>query len=142
MEKLKEAISLSVCIQKNYFSSRLDEIALLRRNFSKALVILAWFLLLFLLLFLSIVSISLAFDLEPSQSELFLHLYTINIWTLGKLIKQIVWEPAKSFIFLIYVKWTKYLHIFRRKTKRLYIHSGIRTEKAEKYKKTRLQSRI
>ena len=44
---------------------------MLRRNFSKALVILPYFILLFLLLFLSKVYISLAFHLEIFQSELF-----------------------------------------------------------------------
>ena len=59
------------CIQKKYFSYIIGKIASLRRNFSKALVILAWFLLLLLLLFLLIVSISLPFHLEVFQSELF-----------------------------------------------------------------------
>ena len=59
------------CIQKKYFSYIIDKIASLTRNSSKALVILAWFLLLFLLLFLLMVSISLAFHLKVFQGELF-----------------------------------------------------------------------
>ena len=59
------------CIQKKYFNYIIDKIASLRRNFPKALVILAWFLLLFLLLFLLVVSRSLAFNLEVFQSEPF-----------------------------------------------------------------------
>ena len=69
LKKLKEAISLSV--HKRNILVIIDKIVSLTRNFSKALVILAWFLLLFLLLFLLIVYISLAFHLEVFQSELF-----------------------------------------------------------------------
>ena len=69
LKKLREAISLSV-YKRNIFVI-IDIIFLLRRNFSKALIILVWFLLLFLLLFLLIVNISLAFHLEVFQSELF-----------------------------------------------------------------------
>ena len=57
------------CVQKKYFSCIIDKIVSLGRNFSKDLVILSWFLL-FLLLFLLIVYISLAFHLEAFQSEL------------------------------------------------------------------------
>ena len=42
------------CTQKKYFSYIIGKFASLRRNFSKALVILAWFLLLFLLLFFKV----------------------------------------------------------------------------------------
>ena len=69
LKKLKEAISLSV--HKRNILVIIDKIAVLTRHFSKALVILAWFLLLFLLLLLLIVYISLAFHLEVFQSELF-----------------------------------------------------------------------
>ena len=69
LKKLKEAISLSV--HKRNILVIIDKIVSLTRNFSKALVILAWFLLLFLLLFLLIVYISLAFHLEVFRSELF-----------------------------------------------------------------------
>ena len=53
LKKLKEAISLSV--HKRNILVIIDKIVSLTRNFSKALVILAWFLILFLLLFLLIV---------------------------------------------------------------------------------------
>ena len=69
LKKLKEAIPLSV--HKRNILVIIDKIVLLTRNFSKALVILAWFLLLFLLLFLLIVYISIAFHLEVFQSALF-----------------------------------------------------------------------
>ena len=69
LKKLKEAISLSV--HKRNILVIIDKIVSLTRNFSKALVILAWFLLLFLLLFLLIVYISLAFHLEVFRSVLF-----------------------------------------------------------------------
>ena len=65
------------CVPKKYFSHLIDKIILLRRYFSKALVILSWFLLLFLLFFWLIVYISLAFHLEIFQMT---HLYCINIW--------------------------------------------------------------
>ena len=68
LKKLKEAISLSV--YKRNILVIIDKIVSLRIVFSKALVILAWFLLL-LLLFLLIVYISLAFHFEVFQSELF-----------------------------------------------------------------------
>ena len=58
-------------VKKKYFSYIIDKIVSLRRNFSKALVILSWFLLLFLLLLLSKVYISLSFYLEVFQSELY-----------------------------------------------------------------------
>ena len=60
LKKLKEAISLSV--HKTNISVIIDKTVLLTRNFSKALVILGWFLLLFLLLFLLILYISLSFS--------------------------------------------------------------------------------
>ena len=66
LKKLKEAISLSV--HKRNILVIIDKVVSLTRNFSKALVILARFLLLFLL----IVYISLAFHLEVFRSELFL----------------------------------------------------------------------
>ena len=56
LKKLKEAISLSV--HKRNILVIIDKTVLLTRNFSKALVILAWFFLLFFLLFLLIVYIS------------------------------------------------------------------------------------
>ena len=68
LKKLKEAISLSV--YKRNILVIIDKIVSLRRVFSKALVILTWFLLL-LLLFLLIVYISLAFHFEVFQGELF-----------------------------------------------------------------------
>ena len=59
-------------VKKKYFSYIIDKIVSLRRNFSKALVILSWFLLLFLLLLLLLkVYISLSFYLEVFQSELY-----------------------------------------------------------------------
>ena len=58
-------------VKKKYFSYIIDKIVSLRRNFSKALVILSWFLLLFLLLLLLKVYISLSFYLEVFQSELY-----------------------------------------------------------------------
>ena len=69
LKKLKEAISLSV--HKRNILVIIDKIVSLTRNFSKALVILAWFLLLFLLLFLLKLYISLTFHLEIFRSELF-----------------------------------------------------------------------
>ena len=60
LKKLKEAILLSV--HKRNILVIIDTFVSLTRNFSKALVILAWFLLLFLLLFLLMVYISLAFQ--------------------------------------------------------------------------------
>ena len=68
LKKLKEAISLNV--HKINILVITDKIVLLRKDFSKAFVILAW-LLLFLLLFLLIVDINLAFHLVIFQSELF-----------------------------------------------------------------------
>ena len=56
------------CVQKKYSSYIIDKTVSLRINCSKALVILPWFLLLFLL-FLLIVYISLVFHLEGFQSE-------------------------------------------------------------------------
>ena len=56
---------------KERFSYLIDKIVSLRRKFLKALVNLSWFLLLFLFLFSLIVYISLAFQLEVFQSELF-----------------------------------------------------------------------
>ena len=53
LKKLEEAVSLSV--HKRNISVIIDKIVSLTRIFSKALVILAWFLLSFLLLFLLIV---------------------------------------------------------------------------------------
>ena len=50
LNKLMEA--KAKCVQKKYFRCSIDKIISLRRNFAKALVILSWFLLLFLLLFL------------------------------------------------------------------------------------------
>ena len=74
LKKLKERISLSVH-ERNILIIQniliIDKIVSLTRNFSKTLVILAWFLLLFLSLFLLIVYISLAFHLEVFRSELF-----------------------------------------------------------------------
>ena len=77
LKKLKEAISLSV--HKRNILVIADKIVLVTINFSKALVILAWFLLLFLLLFLLIAYISLAFHLEVFQSELF-RIYIVWIY--------------------------------------------------------------
>ena len=59
------------CAQKKHFTYIIDKNVSLRRHFSKALVILFWFLLLLFLLFLLIVYISLAFHLQFFQSELF-----------------------------------------------------------------------
>ena len=56
------------CVQKKYFSYIIGKFVSLGRNFSKALVIMSWFLLLFLLLFLLIAYISFAFHLEILQS--------------------------------------------------------------------------
>ena len=53
-DKLKESNIVS-CVQRKYFSYIIGKIVLLRRNFSKVLFVLSWFLLLFLL-FLLIVS--------------------------------------------------------------------------------------
>ena len=39
--------SILSCVQRKYFSYAIDKIVALKRNFSKALVILSWFLLLF-----------------------------------------------------------------------------------------------
>ena len=55
-EKVKGS-NIVKCVQKKYFSYIIDKILSLRRNFSKALVILVQFLLLFLILFLLIVYI-------------------------------------------------------------------------------------
>ena len=51
-------------VKKKYFSYSIDKIVSLRRNFSKALVVLSWFLLLLLSLFSSMWYISLAFNLK------------------------------------------------------------------------------
>ena len=59
------------CVLKKYFSYATDKIVSFTINFSKALIILSWVLLLFLLLFLLIVYISLTFHLIVFQEELF-----------------------------------------------------------------------
>ena len=69
-EKVKGS-NIVKCVQNKYFSYIIDKIVSLRRNFSKALVILSWFLLLFFLSFSLIVYISLEFHLEVFQSEHF-----------------------------------------------------------------------
>ena len=69
LNMLREAIWLSV--HKRKFLVIIDKIFWLTRNFLKALVIVARFFLLFLLLFLLIVYVSLAFHLEVFRSELF-----------------------------------------------------------------------
>ena len=56
------------CIQKKHFSYIIGKFVSLGRNFSKALVIMSRFLLLFLLLFLLIAYMSFAFHLEIFQS--------------------------------------------------------------------------
>ena len=56
------------CIQKKYFNYIIGKFVSLGRNFSKALVIMSRFLLLFLLLFLLIAYMSFAFHLEIFQS--------------------------------------------------------------------------
>ena len=63
--------NIITCAQKKHFSYMIDKVILLRRNFSKASLILSWFLLLFLLLFLLIEDISFAYHLQFFQSELF-----------------------------------------------------------------------
>ena len=67
LKKLKEIL---LNVYKRSILATIDKILLLRRVFSKVLVILAWFLLFVLLLFLLIVYISLAFHFEVFQSEL------------------------------------------------------------------------
>ena len=62
--------------RKKHFSYIIHKTVSLRRNFSKALVILSWFLLLLFLLFLLMVYISLAFQLRVFQSELF-HIFIV-----------------------------------------------------------------
>ena len=69
-EKVKGS-NIVKCVQNKYFSYIIDKIVSLRRNFSKALVILSGFLLLFFLSFSLIVYISLEFHLEVFQSEHF-----------------------------------------------------------------------
>ena len=69
-EKVKGS-TIVKCVQKKCFSYIIDKIVSLKRDFSKALVILSWFLLLFLLLFLLTACISFAFHLEVLQSELY-----------------------------------------------------------------------
>ena len=63
-QKKVKGSNIVKCAQKKHFSYIIDEIVLLRRNFSKAFVILSWFLLSLFLLFLLIVYISLAFHLQ------------------------------------------------------------------------------
>ena len=78
LKKLKEAISLSV--HKRNILVIIDKIISLTRNFSKVLVILAWFLLLF---FVIIFINSIYQSCIPSWSFskwAFSHLYCINIW--------------------------------------------------------------
>ena len=86
-----------------YFSYIIDKIVFsLRRSFSKVLVILPWFLLLFLLSFLLIVYNSLAFHLEVFQSRLYrisivwIYEYLVIPWYLNN--KQVVWE---SIVYLL-----------------------------------------
>ena len=100
------------CVQKKYFSYIIGKFVSLGRNFSKALVIMSWFLLLFLLLFLLIVYISFAFHLVIFQSELnrtsivWIYKYLVIPWYFN--IEQVVWEPIGYLkIFLICVKWAK-----------------------------------
>ena len=68
-EKVKGS-NIAKCAQKKILFI-INKIVPFTRNFSKALVILAWFLLLFLLLFLLIVYISSASHLEVFRGELF-----------------------------------------------------------------------
>ena len=114
-EKVKGS-NIVNCVKRKYFSYIIDKIVLVRRNFSKAFVILAQFLLLLLLLFLLVVYISLAFHLEFFKVSFFDFLsykYT-KIWYFHGQYEQ-------------NVTCAKQLHTCRRKTKCSY------TKKVEKY---------
>ena len=106
-EKVKGSNKVK-CVQKKYFNYIIDKIISLRRNFSKALVILSWFLLLLLSFFLLVVHISFAFHFELFKVSFFATLLFkyMKIWYFhGQYnIKQMVWEKIKYLIiFLIYV---------------------------------------
>ena len=85
------------CVQKKYFSYIIDKIVSYRRNFSKILVIQAYFFF-FFKLFSLLVYISLAFHLEDFQNELFcfsvIKMCKFGISMVN--IRQIVWEPMKD----------------------------------------------
>ena len=77
------------------------------------------------------------FESKKYLNFLLLYKY-MKIWYFHRQYK-VFWETIKYLtIFLVYIKWTKELHTFKRKTKCSYIHSSIQTKKVGKYYQTKL----